>query len=259
MSFALIPTPLCGSEEKLEKFLSLISDIADTTYANEPRNVSYSWFRKSPLDQQDEHRCCGFEVYADELALTQAHRSSPEYKRMRSVGVEEQLFVHPTALIFLEPACANGFLAREVADVQFKHSQTNSNLIVVRRYITKHYEETKVLLEELNLLARKCREMEHVLTFMPLKRKDGVATEVSVLERYTSQEKYEQTQISLEELRYDEDIGQGEISRLTSRSGLELKVSQNKWTHHTGRMGSGTFDLRVSLKRLEALAELYQQ
>ncbi|KAF2658361.1 hypothetical protein K491DRAFT_265557 [Lophiostoma macrostomum CBS 122681] len=186
MAFALIPTPVHESQAKLDSFLSLINDIAEVTYANEPNNVSYCWFRKSTLDDCDGYECCGFEVYADEDALTQTHRASAEYKRMRSVAAEDGLFMRPTDLIFLEPLCENGFMVKESNDVRFGLPSTKDTLVVVRKYNTQDKDAVTRLTKTLYTLAEQAAGEDGLLSFMPLKRRDGIS-EISVLERYARQ------------------------------------------------------------------------
>lgn len=124
---------------------------------------------------------------------------------MRSAGADENLFLRPTDLIFLEPACESGYITKEGHDVRFCSAEARDTLIVVRIYSTKNMEATQMLLAQLNALAQRANE-DGILTYMPFKRRDSVDTEVSVLERYSSKAAFEQAEKSLHELRYESSV-----------------------------------------------------
>jgi hypothetical protein len=92
--------------------------------------------------------------------------------------------MRPTDLIFLEPACENGFIVRESNDVRFGLPSTKDTLVVVRKYSTQDKETVTRLTRSLYLIAERASRQNGLLSFMPLKRRDGLSSEISVLERY---------------------------------------------------------------------------
>lgn len=105
------------------------------TRANEPRTIAYAWF-KSTGDNAEvpNHWVRGFEVYDDEAALAEIHRSSEPYKKMRLAVGQDQILERPTDLRFLQPT-GIGFMVRAGEPAIFNKSESQGeeerNLIVV--------------------------------------------------------------------------------------------------------------------------------
>lgn len=130
-----------------------------------------------------------FHSYENESALADVHRSTPEYKTMRKTTEDEQLYdTKNRVLIFQEPALADGFLTKDNESMVF--SATIQPYVIVTSYTTGSTQDTDILLKELSKIADASRREEAVLTYFPMKRVDGVYTEIIVFERYTSQDGY---------------------------------------------------------------------
>ena len=110
---------------------------------------------------------------------------------MRSVGADDNLFLQPTALIFLEQSGDNGFMVKEKSDVMFGKEGTAETLIVVRKYVTANANFFQDMMRRLDRLAQKAWQLDGVLSYVPLARRDDVKTEISVLERYGSKEVFD--------------------------------------------------------------------
>jgi hypothetical protein len=82
------------------------------TKENEPRTLAYSWFMSSGDNTEVSNQYVrGFEVYKDELASTEVHRSSIPYKRMRSMVGPEKILEKSTDLSYCQPT-GIGFMTR---------------------------------------------------------------------------------------------------------------------------------------------------
>ncbi|KFZ04326.1 hypothetical protein V502_10233 [Pseudogymnoascus sp. VKM F-4520 (FW-2644)] len=117
------------SYEKRDRMLSLLGPIAHTTLANEPECLAYAWFR-SDVENAVPDR------YKSEHALSQTHRSTPEYKAFRSVVIPEGITESPTDLRPLTPA-GIGYLSLGNDEIaQFGGAGEDEVIIVVRRFHT---------------------------------------------------------------------------------------------------------------------------
>jgi len=138
---------------------------------------------------------------------------------MRKVAAEEGLMGKDyPALVFLEPVGTSGFLGN---DMEF--SQAKDAFIVVSRYTTAGAEATNSLSGSLMEIAEMCSRDKNVLSYYPLKRRDGVETEMTVFERYASQSGYEGVTEKLEEL-------------ISQAQGTAEKVSVTTWTDGIGHI-----------------------
>ena len=110
---------------------------------------------------------------------------------MRKVAAEEELFgkEYPP-LIFLEPASSIGFLIQG-NESGMVFSNAKEALVVVSQYTTTSAGELESLIGKVGQVTNACRGDKDVLSYYPMKRIDGVETELTVLERYTSQKGYE--------------------------------------------------------------------
>ncbi|KAJ5695943.1 hypothetical protein N7536_006355 [Penicillium majusculum] len=107
------PLVACASAEKRDKLLGLLKEIAEVTLASEPRTLAYGWFTSAGGNDGIASNCVrGFEVYEDEDAHLQIHRSSDPYKAMRKAMVEDDILTEPLVLDILQP-CEVGFMSRE--------------------------------------------------------------------------------------------------------------------------------------------------
>lgn len=138
--------------------------------------------------------------YENESALADIHRSTPEYKAMRKGVVDEELYDTKTRiLIFQEPAISSGFLTKDDESMVF--SATVQPYVVVTKYTTSSDRDTDELMGKLSNVADACRQEKEVLTFFPMKRLDEVDTEITVFERYTSEDGYKAVSERLESFR----------------------------------------------------------
>ena len=124
--------------------------------------------------------------YENEQALSETHRSSPEYKTMRKTVEDEQLYdTKNRILIFQEPATDTGFLTKENESVML-FSEAKDVFVFVLHLKTADPEATKTLVENLSKVASAFKADKDVLSFFPMTRIDDVKTEVTVFERFTS-------------------------------------------------------------------------
>lgn len=108
-----LPLLLCRRCSCSVKFLDLLSDVAETTEANELSCLAYAWFRSAEDNEVVPHHWVqGLEVYAELEASTVTHRSSDEYKRFRQAVADESLLDRGSDLRYLEPL-GIGFLMRQ--------------------------------------------------------------------------------------------------------------------------------------------------
>lgn len=141
----------------------MLSDIAVVTRENEPRTLAYGWF-KSTGDNSEvpNHHVRGFEVYKDESALADVHRSSEPYKIMRSTVGQDHILAQPTDLRFLRPA-GIGFMTRPGKTATFLECNSieagAKSMIVVLEIKPKDGRKTE-LLEDMESLAVYVEEHE---------------------------------------------------------------------------------------------------
>jgi quinol monooxygenase YgiN len=97
------------------KFLGLLSEVAETTAANELSCRAYAWFRSAEENEVIPHHWVqGFEVYDQLEASTVTHRASDPYNAFRQACAAESLLDRGSDLRYLEPL-GIGFLARQAA------------------------------------------------------------------------------------------------------------------------------------------------
>ncbi|OBT81738.1 hypothetical protein VE02_08885 [Pseudogymnoascus sp. 03VT05] len=109
--------------------LSLLGPVAHTTIANEPECLAYAWF-KSDVENAVPDR------YKSEQALSETHRSTPEYKAFRSVVIPEGITESPTDLRPLTPAGIGYLSLVDDETAQFGSATEDEVIIVVRRFRT---------------------------------------------------------------------------------------------------------------------------
>jgi hypothetical protein len=163
---------------------------------------------------------------------------------MRAVTADESLFLEPTALIFLNKTGDNGFIVKEKNDVIFGKEGTAEILIVVRKYTTANAEKTQKLLNVLNRLAQKAWQLDGVLSYAPLARRDNLKTEISVLERYGSTGAFYRAEELLNPQRYESiEIENVMYFTLELMANIDLKRRAYLWVwiHRSGKMALGIF------------------
>jgi len=191
---AISPSFLFESEAKRDRFLSLVSEVADHAVSNEPQCKAYCWFRSSSTDVISIR---GFEVYSNEEALNVVHRASEPYKRMRQAIMTEKLAPLPTPsdLKFRTPAA--GFLTKGKDDVLFADSE---RIIVTSEYFTSGKPETESLLKVLKETAESFKSEIDVLSFWALKFED-VDNNILLFEQHSSRSSYERLAVPFNALR----------------------------------------------------------
>ncbi|CAM1510706.1 Fc.00g010410.m01.CDS01 [Cosmosporella sp. VM-42] len=173
-----------------KKFLDLISDIAEVTARHEPQNRAYCWFRRHrPLSNLKGAWICGFECYENEAALAEVHRSSQEYKAMRTAVVGENLFMLNSPLIFSQPAADWGFLNLS-GEPMIYFATAKEALVLVTTYTTKNHETTATLLDKLSKISDTMRQQDGVFAYYPVRRLDNVETEITIFQGYKSVHAY---------------------------------------------------------------------
>lgn len=166
------------------------------TRANEPKTIAYAWF-KSAGDNSEvpNHWVRGFEVYDDEAALAEVHRSSEPYKKMRLAVGKDQILQQPTDLRFLQPT-GIGFMVRSGQPAVFLKSEfqgeREKSVIIVTEIKPEVGTKTE-LLRELEALTEHVEKTEHgtssfwVLEYLPEYSDDGI----TVFSRFDDHKAYE--------------------------------------------------------------------
>jgi quinol monooxygenase YgiN len=129
--------------------MAMLSDIAIFAENNEPHALAYAWFASSGDNTEvPNYYVRGFEVYEDEIALTEVHRSSAPYKKMRTSVVPEGILSKPTDLRFLQPA-GIGFMNRPGELSRFQTGDKTNlkqlSFIEVLKILPKHGAKAEVL------------------------------------------------------------------------------------------------------------------
>lgn len=115
------------------QFLALLSDVAETTAANELSCQAYAWFRSSEENNDVPHHWVqGLEVYDHLEASTVTHRASGPYKSFRQACAAESLLERGSDLRYLEPL-GIGFLARQGAPDSCSRHCDGEGYVVIER------------------------------------------------------------------------------------------------------------------------------
>jgi quinol monooxygenase YgiN len=174
-----------------------LSDIAVVTQASEPKTLAYAWFESTGDNSAiPNHWVRGFEVYDNESAIAEVHRSSEPYKKMRLTVGRDHILERPTDLRFLQPTGV-GFMVRSEKTVTFlksdSHVAEEKGLIVILEI--KPEEDMKLeLLKDLENLGEYVKGHEHrtasfwVLEYLPEYSDDSIV----IFSRFDSNTAYEQ-------------------------------------------------------------------
>ena len=141
--------------------------------------------------------------YDNAEALTMTHRSSDEYKCMRSAMIPEAITEEPTDLRPLQPT-EIGFLARHKELHDFSRGDGHEQFLVVRRFSPlagQRGELLELLRRAVAKIDKEAEHREHIRSFWALEYGPDLndATIVTV-ERYDSRAIYEKTAELLEDL-----------------------------------------------------------
>ncbi|OQO00721.1 hypothetical protein B0A48_13212 [Cryoendolithus antarcticus] len=194
--YIICPTSNVGSPEKRDRFLSLLSNVAETTLSSETDARAYAWFRSAAdNDKVPHHWVQGFEVYDHLEASTVTHRSSDAYKAFRSAVGAEGLLDRGSDLGYLQPT-GFGFLIREPVIFQ-SGSQPNGGYVVVERMRAAGGSSGRVaLLEVLRTVAEsvgKASLVDAVASFWVLEyRPEDQDLTIVVFQRFESKRAYEE-------------------------------------------------------------------
>lgn len=128
--------------------------------------------------------------YDNEQALTVVHRGSPEYQLMRKVSAEEELWgkLYPE-IIFLEPWSPAGFLNKGTSSSVF-FGKAQSAYVVLTTYTFDSKDKDPLYLQ-ISHVADLLKLEGDVASYLPLARKDGQGSSVTVFEQYPSKEAYD--------------------------------------------------------------------
>jgi quinol monooxygenase YgiN len=152
------------------------------TKESEPKTTSYAWFTSTGDNTEVPNNWVrGFEVYEDESALVEVHRSSTPYKKMRSSVVPEKILEKPTDLRFLRPT-GYGFMTRRSSSCNFDGKiLQNDEKSLVKIMEIKPLEKTMAeMLTEIQMLAGHVEQFEAttasfwVLEYLPEYSEDTV-------------------------------------------------------------------------------------
>jgi quinol monooxygenase YgiN len=198
-----------------------LSDISVVTRANEPKTIAYAWF-KSAGDNSEvpNHWVRGFEVYDDEAALAEVHRSSEPYKKMRMAVGKDQILQQPTDLRFLQPT-GIGFMVRSGQPAVFFKSEAQGekekSVIVVTEIEPEAGMKTE-LLRELEVLTEHVEKKDYgtlsfwVLEYLPEYSDDGI----TVFSRFDDHKAYEHHLASPQAAESRATVGKGASSMRTT-------------------------------------------
>ncbi|KAH8897877.1 hypothetical protein GQ53DRAFT_837637 [Thozetella sp. PMI_491] len=199
--YIISPMSNCGSPQKRDRFLQLLTAVAETTAANEPDVAAYAWFRSAEdNDEVPHHWVRGFEVYTHLEASSKTHRESEAYRNFRSACGSEALLDRPSDLRYLEPLDI-GFLSRKNEPITLQGRQPGNSAAgyVVMEVLRPKSECRDQLISCLRELASVVEALKGTVTsFWVLGyRVEDNDSAVLVFQRFGSKELYESQYLTL--------------------------------------------------------------
>ncbi|KIW56224.1 hypothetical protein PV05_04902 [Exophiala xenobiotica] len=161
--------------------------------------------------------------YGNEAALAETHRSSPEYKTMRKVSAEHNLWGKVLPEVVLMKAIVPEAFIHKGTPASGQKQGEDDAFVVISEYTSPDASMEK-LVDEIRKLTKASWQEANVLSYYPITQKDNTSSTILVFEQYPSEDDYQAVTKKQESLRSN-------VANLAANS------KSTTWTNRIGYVG----------------------